>query len=902
MIVAETLSSLLGSLEKHGQRAALMVFLREDLESWTYAQLAERVHGLAAGLMVAGLDRGDHAVLFAPNSAPWIIACLALLEIGAIPVPVDAQSPDEDLAHVLSDSGAHWVFVTSGFQQRLIQARAYANKRLILLDEESRDDAKHWHHFLAKKRSEPPVVLPQEPAVLFYTSGTTGPPKGVELTHRNLISNIAALLGLGIARPDDRLLLPLPLHHVYAFTVGLLAPLALGATIVMPQSLTGNQIQRALRKGRATAILGVPRLYAALCDAITRRISEHGHIAATLFRALLGLSIQLRRTLRVNIGKWLFAPLRQRFAPEVRMVISGGAALEPALARKLEGLGWQVATGYGLTETSPILTFNPPGARRFDNAGRPLPGVELRIVKAETPAAFGEVLAKGANVFSGYRHLPQLNGQAFTADGWFRTGDLGYVDSKGYLHLTGRASAMIVSPGGQNINPEDIETALQSGRYVAEAGVLQDGSRLSALVVPEPSAAREIDPQLLAQVVREEVLKQSRGLPSYQQVTNVLIDELPLPRTRLGKLRRHKLNQRYQQLQHQKGKGPASSPVDSVEILSPEDRELLGDPIAKLVWDWLVKRFSDQRLMPDSNVRLDLGVDSMEWLSLTMELRGRTGVELSDDAIGRIDTVRDLLREASVAGYATEAEVAPEARLREPQALLDEAQRRWLKPSGIFAQTFGLLLYVLACPLMQRLFHLTISGEAHIPKTGPYILVANHESLLDPVIIGVALGRKGLQRTCWGGWTGIMFNSPLKRMFSRAMHVLPVDLRKGPLFTLALAAAAMQEGYNLAWFPEGERSTTGELLPFRAGIGLLARAHTTPVIPVWIEGSGKALPPGAKWPRRVTLGISFGAPLDPKQLEQQGTGDQPHERIASALREEVVRLRPQRGSARAATR
>ena len=149
-------------------------------------------------------------------------------------------------------------------------------------------------------------------------------------------------------------------------------------------------------------------------------------------RSYYGLSIQLRRTLRVNIGKWLFAPLRQRFAPEVRMVISGGAALEPALARKLEGLGWQVATGYGLTETSPILTFNPPGARRFDNAGRPLPGVELRIVKAETPAAFGEVLAKGANVFSGYRHLPQLNGQAFTADGWFRTGDLGYVDSKGY--------------------------------------------------------------------------------------------------------------------------------------------------------------------------------------------------------------------------------------------------------------------------------------------------------------------------------------------------------------------------------------------------------------------------------------------------------------------------------------
>ena len=897
MIAAETLSYLARSLEQHGQRTALTVFHTEDAESWTYTQLSERVHSLAAGLIAAGINQGDHAVIFAPNSAPWVIACLALLEIGAVPVPVDAQSPEEDLAHVLSDTAALWVFVTSGFQQqRLMQARACTGQRLILLDEESRDNPNHWYRFLAKNRTELPVVMSSERAVLFYTSGTTGPPKGVELTHRNLISNITALLGLGIGRSDDRLLLPLPLHHVYAFTVGMLAPLALGATIVMPQSLTGNHIQRALGKGDATAILGVPRLYSALCDAITRRINEYGRLAASLFRNLLGLSIQLRQTFGINIGKWLFAPLRQRFAPKVRIVISGGAALEPALAWKLEGLGWQVATGYGLTETSPILTFNPPGARRLDNAGRPLPGVELRIAKAETGAEFGEVLARGANVFSGYRHLPQLNARAFTADGWFRTGDLGYMDSKGYLHLNGRASAMIVSPGGENINPEDIEDALQGGNYIAEAGVLQDGARLSALIVPELSVAHDINSELLAQRVREDVLKQSRGLPSYQQVTNIVIDQLPLPRTRLGKLRRHKLSQRYQQLQLRKGKEPASPQIESVESFGAEDRELLADPIAKQVWVWLVGRFSAQPLMPDSNVRLDLGVDSMEWLSLTMELRERTGVELSDDAIARIDTVRDLLREASAAGYATESIAAPEVQLREPEALLDEEQRRWLQPSGLWVRAFNRLSYVLARLLMQRLFSLAVIGEAHLPTRGPYILAANHESLLDPVIIGVALGAKRLQRTYWGGWTGIMFNTPLRRMFSRATHVLPVDLRKGPLSTLALAATALRKGHSLVWFPEGERSTAGMLLPFRAGIGLLVRAYPVPLIPVWIEGSGKALPPGTKWPRHVTLSVTFGAPLDPKKLEKRGAGEQAHERIVSALREEVARLRPQADS------
>jgi long-chain acyl-CoA synthetase len=887
----QTLQSLVRALHQRGERTALMVLRGHGPESWTYAQLAQLTRQLATGLSAQGLKRGDFAVLFAPNSVPWIIACLALLDIGAIPVPVDTQAPREDLVHILQDSEADWIFLTSELKQRLEQLQALESEKLVLLDEAPRDAPAHWRRFLAERHGESPTTTPQDSALLFYTSGTTGLPKGVELTHRNLVSNIAAVLTLNIARASDRLLLPLPLHHVYAFTVGLLAPLTLGATVVMPYSLTGPNIERALRDGRATAILGVPALYSALYDTIARRIGTRGRAISASFRAMLALSTQLRRTLGVNIGKWLFAPLRRRFAPEVRIVISGGAALEPALAWKLEGLGWQVATGYGLTETSPILAFVAPGARRLDHAGRPLPGVALRIAPSEPRSALGEVLAKGANVFSGYRHLPEKNARAFTADGWFRTGDLGYIDKQGCLHLGGRVSSMIVSPAGQNIDPEDIETALQRGRYIREAGVLQDDGRLSAIVVPDSRATRELDARALEQTMRDEVLRQSRELPSYEHVTNILIDKVPLPRTRLGKLRRHKLTQRYDQLQRQASKGRAPMGQVSIETLAPEDRELVEDPIASRAWSWLVRRFPNQNLAPDTNLRLDLAVDSMEWLSLTVELRDHAGVELSDEVIGRIETVRDLLREASAAAYATHAGVAPEAQLREPEALLDEAEQQWLKPSGAFARGLKQLLHLLVRPLVRHLFHLKVEGEAHIPQTGPYILTPNHESLLDPVLVGVALGRQHLRQTYWGGWTGIMFNSPLKRMFSRAMHVLPVDQSKGPLSSLALAAAALQKGYSLVWFPEGGRSTTGELLPFRPGVGLLARAHAIPLVPVWIEGSGKALPVGACRPRRVDLSVTFGVPLDPKRLEQQGSGEQPHERIASALREELIGLR-----------
>jgi long-chain acyl-CoA synthetase len=439
-----------------------------------------------------------------------------------------------------------------------------------------------------------------------------------------------------------------------------------------------------------------------------------------------------------------------------------------------------------------------------------------------------------------------------------------------------------------------LEAVLERGRYIREAGIVEREGRLGVIIVPEPGAVQGLKPADLEQAVRENVLEQSRGLSSYQQVSKVFIDRKPLPRTRLGKLRRYELVRRYEQIQRTEGESRLSSGPLSIDALSPDDRELLEDPVARRVWAWLGERYRTQALSPDSNLRLDLDVDSMAWLGLALEIRDHAGVELGDSVIGRAETVRDLLRESIAATYATETTTEPEVQLREPKMLLDEEQRRWLKPPGAAARAFTRLLYVIVRPVMRWIFHLEVRGEKHVPATGPCIITPNHQSLLDPLAVGVALGQRRLLHTCWAGWTGIMFNSPLRRAFSRAVRVLPVDLGKGPLSNLALGVTALQQGCNLVWFPEGERFATGEVHAFQTGIGLLAQAYSAPIVPVWIEGSGQALPPSARWPRRRVISVTFGAALDAKSLERQGAGTQSHERIANALRGEVAKLQPRR--------
>ncbi|HSB15430.1 MAG TPA: AMP-binding protein, partial [Bryobacteraceae bacterium] len=844
-------------MSTYGDRPAILAFHKHTTETWSFRELADAVMQLAAGLHEQGLRKGEHVALYSPNRPEWILACMALLAAGAIPVPIDSQMASDDLIHVIEDSEARWFMTIRSLTERLTTLGLHRDRSIILLDADE-NDPRSWQRLRREPGYTSPPVQPEDPALLFYTSGVSGRPKGVPLSHSNLLSNLRALLTVQVYRPDERLLLPLPLHHVYPFMIGLLAPFALGLPVILPHSLTGPQILRGLREGRVTAIVGVPRLYAALCDAIEERVRQKGRAVSAVFHGLLACSTMLIRHFDIRLGLRLFAPVRNQLAPELRTLVYGGSALAPELAWRLAGLGWQIAGGFGLTETSPILTLIAPGGRHIDTTGTPLPGVTIRIADSDPETGQGEIQARGPNVFAGYRHLSQKTAEAFTEDGWFKTGDLGYFDRNGCLHLVGRASSRITLPGGEKIWPERVEEILDGAPSVRESGVFAREGRLVAVIVPRAVSIHRTEVDNVTRSIRAEIEARLGLLPSYCRLTDFTLSMDPLPRTRLGKIQRHKLNILFHTSKQHRHKLLVEARPISVELMAPEDRQLLEDPVALQVWNWLAGRFSSVRLTPDTTMALELGLDSLEWMTVTLELRDRVGVDLPEAAISRIGTVRDLLREAVEAEQTTAAAVDPAGQLTNPQELLDPQQQRWLAARGFFLRGLGTSLALLDRLLMRAVFHLEVHGIERVPAEGPWVMTPNHVSLLDPPAIFAALSISSLNRTCWGGWTGIMFRNPVMRLVSRATQVLPIDQSSRPLANLALGAAALARGQNLVWFPEGGRSRDGTLQAFQPGIGLILTAHPVPVIPVRIQGSFEALPRGAWWPRRSRIRIAFG--------------------------------------------
>jgi len=539
--------------ESHGDRIALRFKTGGVWQTRTYQELQQRVWCAAEAFATLGLRPGDRLALLLENRPEWPETYLAATGLGLTVVPVDDKWQAQEVAHVLGDSGAR-ALVTTAAHHILpsgVPDHLPALEYIVTLDQAGEVSAaggriRRVAYEAALQQAAPAALreirafdrhapAPEDLASLIYTSGTTGRPKGAMLSHRNFLSNVAAMLALFEVRPDDNFLLVLPLHHAFAFNTNLILPLARGAAITFVESL--KSVGDDLRATAPTVLIAVPLLLEKMHHRVLAGLRAHP--AARLLLAL-GLLTPLRRRIRDRLGGRL------------RLMVSGGAPCDPDLLRGFMRLGLTVLEGYGLTETAPVLTLNPIARPKPGSVGPPLPGVELKIMESDADG-IGEIAARGPNVMRGYYNHPDATAAAFH-DGWFLTGDLGRLDADGYTYITGRKKNLIVNREGKNINPEEIEAQVLKSAFIREALALgyrdpkeHVGEHVGLIVVPDAEALQQLAarehrtlvPADVERLIRQEVHRLVSGIAAYKHPRRVVLRHEEFEKTSTGKIKRY---------------------------------------------------------------------------------------------------------------------------------------------------------------------------------------------------------------------------------------------------------------------------------------------------------------------------------------------------------------------------
>jgi long-chain acyl-CoA synthetase len=883
------------------ERVAMQIKQGPVYRPCTYQQLVEQAEGLAAALVGHGLRQGDRIAIVAENRPEWMIAYLGIMAAGGTAVPLDIQLGSGELARLLARSGAKLAFVSAttspllknvGLPLTVVAFDPLPDPGCHLIDKwVSAGLAGSLDQPACLSRHGRQALSPEHVASLLYTSGTTGEPKGVRLTHRNLLSNAKALAQSGVGSAEDRFLAILPLHHAYPFMVTGLVPLLLGAQITFLPTLKGPELLQCLREAQITILVGVPQVFAMMRRAVVEGINRRPLPVRLLAGLLLAFSGAVRRHTTVNLGRSLFATVHRQFGPSLRLLVSGGARLDPEVAHDLFRLGFTLLEGYGLTETAPVVTFTPLAKPKMGSVGVPISGVEVRIMNPDA-AGVGEVTVKGPNVMQGYDANPQATADAIR-DGWFHTGDLGYLDQEGFLYLTGRAKELIVTAGGKNIVPEELEARYQKSPAIGEICIVgttragEGGEGLHAVVVPNFDYIKTLRIVDIRQLVKDELTRISLTLPSYQRISGLTIVTAPLPRTRLQKIQRYRVAAMVTA-------GGAAAAV--TQPMSAADQALMETEVARAILRALQPFVEkERRIVPGDHLDLDLGFDSLRRVELVSALEGSFG-RLPDSLAHEVMTVRELIERVSAltrgeTGAGRGVQSWSDILKAEPPAGLRDLLLAPLVWSDRFLA--GIMRAVLRL-VFQVGFRLRVTGADHLPLDGPFLLAANHTSYLDPFAIAAATPPPLCARLHFLGWQAY-FRNLFTAWVARVGHVIPVGMEASLVPALQAAALVLRQGQGLLVFPEGQRSDDGTPKPFRPGIGILACELGVPVIPIWIEGTFRAWPVGAWRPRPYPISLAVGRPIIvTRELieEWQREGRDPYHAATQAIGEAITALAP----------
>ncbi len=812
-------------LKDHNKTA--MIYKDQKVD---YNELIKNINSYSTLLPKNNLTK---AAIFSENRFEWVYAFYSVWMKKAVAVPIDFMSSSEDVVFILNDCKPEVVFYSSGTKEVLEKAIGQLDYQIekINLDEIKINEAISFSNL--------PEPNANDTAVIIYTSGTTGSPKGVMLSYDNLLVNIEAVTNdVNIYKSDDRLLVLLPLHHIFPLMGTMIIPLGVGGTIIFSPSMASEDIMATLQQG-ITIIIGVPRLYNLIRKGIRDKIDKSG-IAKLLFKIA-----QKKNSL--TFSRKIFGSVQRKFGGKIKYLVSGGAALDKEVAKDYLTLGFEILEGFGMTECAPMITFTRPGKVLPGSAGQPLKTNEVKVID-------GEIVNRGRNVMKGYYNHPEET-SAILKDGWLYTGDLGYLDDDNRIFITGRKKEIIVLSNGKNINPEEVEDKILSmSEVITEIGVFEKSDLLHAVIYPDYQKAKQLGIENVEEMIKWEVIdKYNQSVTPYKKVMKFSLIKEPLPRTRLLKLKRFLLPR--------------------LEMISEEKVENINEPVFQEYV--LIKEFLQQQkeitIRSSDHLEIDLGLDSLDKVNLGVYLESNFGIKYT---------------ESDLVGFSNVVKLAENVKDKKTKLSIEAID--WGK---IFREHFNLdlpkswfthnIMKNSAKVFLKLYFRLKGEGLENIPE-GPFILAPNHQSFFDGLFVAVFL-KNGLMKQTYFYAKEKHIKSKLLKFIANKHNVIVMDLNDLKT-SLQKLAEVLKRGKNIIIFPEGTRTLSGEIGDFKKTFAILSRELNVPVVPVAIRGAYDALPRGTHFPKPwKKINVKFLKPVKPEDHTYDSLKDFVKEKVSEQL-------------------
>lgn len=847
---------------------ALQIKEGEGFRSISYIELGRRTSDTSYHLKKLGIQKEDRVAILAESRPEWAIAFFGIVSCAGITVPMDIKLSDAEIEFILNDSGAKCIFISKKFEERILNLKPRLKflENIISLEESTREGVILLKDFkVPENEVAHRDIHPDDVALIVYTSGTTGVAKGVELTYKNLLFEVMSLHELISFSPKDEFLSILPLNHMLEITGGFLGPLYAGATVTYCESLKPTNILALMGQTKATVMICVPLVLKMFHNSIMKKIEDLPAAKRRFVRVLFCLSKFLLK-FHIRAGKLFFGSVHKQFGGHLRAFVSGGAPLDPLVEVDFNAMGFRILQGYGLTETSPVVTVNNFAECKYGSVGKPLPGIEVKILaNSETGGKDGEIITRGPHIMRGYYKSPEKTGEVLK-ESWFYTGDIGYFDEDGFLFISGRIKNLIVLGAGKKVFPEEIEEVMSASKFIKEICVLgrvaQKGIRkgceeVYAVVVPNLDSfqiqERE-DKELVRKTIASEIQRLGENLAEYKRIMDfeVWYDELPKTSTR--KVKRKALLDLISKKDAQEGVTERKEFIEAGEVVEDEVTARLRKIIAEVI------KISPEEIKLNSNLYNDLGVDSLMKVEILSAIQKEEKVDIPDRLTYEINTFSDLAK------FTKEYK---EGRSQDEAGLDAEIDSFIRKNMG--SKPMHNLAYFIFRWLFKIYFGKRIVGLQNIPDEGSFIIAANHSSLLDFPLVLTSLPYKKMKNVFAPAAKDYFYaRSYRKALVELLFNTFPFERMGDFMKGLKVCEALLKGRYSIILFPEGTRVKEDKVQPFKPGLGSLALNLKVPVLPVYIDGAIRALPKGKTLPLPKRITLYFGEVIFPEQLDLSG--------------------------------